>query len=201
MRILIPYTPHDPKSRLEPILSPSERHSFARAMLADVVETVTATGHTPHILADADVPDPPAPVTVDDRSLSTAVNAALEPPMAIAMADLPLMTPAILAGAIDQPADVVIGPGRGGGTNLLVVRSESFSVDYHGMSLSDHRQIARRADLHIEELDSYRVSVDIDEPADLVEVLLHGHGRSLSWLQSHGFEPVATDGRVDIRRR
>lgn len=200
MRVLIPYTPTDPKSRLSPVMSASERTAFAHAMLEDVVEAIKTAGHTPEILADAVVPSAPAPVIEDERPLSPAVNAVLDPPDAVIMADMPLVTAGTVADALERPGDVVIGPGRGGGTNLLVVRDDRFAVDYHGASLEDHRRIASSADLVVTEVDSHRISTDIDEPADLVEVLLHGQGRAANWLREHQFELVETDGRVRLRR-
>lgn len=200
MQVLIPYTPVDPKSRLAPVLSRDERQSFARAMLEDVVRAVEAAGHEPNILSDSPLSDPPANEMVDERSLSDAVNAMLEPPMAVVMADLPLITRDVVDSAFDHQGDIVIGPGRGGGTNLLVVRDDRFAVDYHGASLRDHRRIAADSGLTVREFDSHRVSTDIDEPADLVEVLFHGTGKAERWLRERGFGIRATGGRVDIHR-
>lgn len=201
MRAVIPFAHSDPKSRLAPVLSPNERASFARVMLEDVCKHVRDAGCRPNILATADIEDAPAPVIVDERPLSTAVNDHLQPPVAIVVADLAILTPTALRRAFDLPGDVVMAPGRGGGTNVLVVRSPAFSVDYHGMSLSDHRSIAERQGLELVEIDSHRLATDIDEPADLVEVLLHGEGPSAAWLAERGFRPVPADGRVEIERR
>lgn len=200
MRTFVPYSPVDPKSRLTRLLSREERHAFARAMLEDVVETVTGAGYSPTILAAAAVNDPPCDVLIDDRPLSAAVNATLEPPMAVVMSDMPLVTSNVLGDALERSSDVVIGPGRGGGTNLLVIRDERFAVDYHGTSLSDHRRIAADAGLSVDELDSFRIAIDIDEPEDLVEVLLHSEGDAARWLEQAGFDIVATDGRVSVQR-
>ena len=201
MRVLIPFAPSEPKSRLAPVLSAEERAEFARVMLEEVCRHVRAAGCRPTILSTEAIPDTQVPVTVDDRPLSGAVNDALEPPVAIVAADLAILTPTALRRALDLPGDVVIGPGRGGGTNVLVVRNDRFFVDFHGMSLADHRSIAADQGLAISEVDSHRLTTDVDEPPDLVEVLLHGRGESADWLREQGFELTATDGRVAIQRR
>jgi 2-phospho-L-lactate guanylyltransferase len=116
------------------------------------------------------------------------------------MADLPLVEPASLERLADTPGDVVFAPGRGGGTNAMVVRDPSFSVDYHGVSIRDHRRIARDRDLAVGEVDSYRLGTDIDAPEDLLEVLLHGDGKSVSYLQEAGFRIETRSGRGTVRR-
>jgi 2-phospho-L-lactate guanylyltransferase len=45
-----------------------------------------------------------------------------------------------------------------------------------------------------------RLASDVDEPADLVEVLLHGEGEAAAWLREAGFELDAGEGRVGIDR-
>lgn len=200
MRIVVPYTPIDPKTRLSPVLSADERVAFSRVMLADVLEAISALGHAPEVLATASLPAIEVPVHVDERSLSDAVNAIITPPTAVVMADLALLTPDALRAAVDSQADVVIGPGRGGGTNLLIVRADGFAVDYHGNSLADHRRIAAAAGLSLAEIDSFRIATDVDEPADLVEVLLHGRGHARDWLADRGFVLTETDGRVAVER-
>jgi len=70
-------------------------------------------------------------------------------------------------------ADVVIAPGRAGGTNVLrVSRPERFEVRYHNLSFLTHEQLARERGLSVEVYDSFYTSVDIDEPQDLVELLI-----------------------------
>ncbi|MFC5134952.1 MULTISPECIES: 2-phospho-L-lactate guanylyltransferase [Haloferacaceae] len=159
------------------------------------------------------------PVTVDDRPLSDAVNAILEErrpgeeveAVAVVMADLALATPEALErlfGGVDQdgrgtetgPADVTIAPGRGGGTNALVVSHPRFRVDYHGASFLDHRRIAAEVGASVRTVDSHRLATDIDERADLAELLVHGDGAAATWLREAGFTLVADGGRVGVVR-
>jgi len=75
-------------------------------------------------------------------------------------------------------------------------------VDYHGASYLDHREIARDVGASLETVDSFRLATDIDEPTDLVEVLVHGleTNRAPARLRAFGFELDDRDGRVDIVR-
>jgi 2-phospho-L-lactate/phosphoenolpyruvate guanylyltransferase len=210
MHVVVPFAADSPKTRLASVLSPAERETFARAMLADVLDaieaidrevTVTVVSTAPVEFEDA----PPATVSVDDRPLTAAVNARLptsrdDDPVAVVMADLALATPDALERLFAADGDVAIAPGRGGGTNALVVRHPAFRVDYHGGSYLDHREIAAAAGIDLETVDSFRLGTDVDEPADLVEVLVHGTGHAPARLRGFGFELDTTDGRLGVAR-
>ena len=231
MQVVVPFAATEPKTRLADVLTPAERSAFARAMLADVLTAVVEAGHQPTVVATAPLevdrldlaPDVRAAlsVTVDDRPLTEAVNARLPggdggegsdggdddrdaagEPVAVVMADLALTTADALESLFAAPADVAIAPGRGGGTNALVVDHPEFRVDYHGASYLDHCEIAREAGATLETIDSFRLGTDVDEPADLVEVLIHGRetDRAPTRLREFGFELDRTDGRVTVRR-
>lgn len=202
MQVVIPFSEECPKTRLASVLSLEERRAFARAMLRDVIDSVRSTGAEPVILAtdhlEADVA-----VTVDDGELSPATNRFIEAsddPVAIVMADLPLATSSSLSKLFDAAGDIIIAPGRGGGTNGLVVRHDEFEVDYHGLSYRDHRRNAVAVGASVSEADSFALATDIDEPDDLVEVLLHGWGEAPRWLREAGFTLRRTDGRVTVER-
>lgn len=55
MRVVVPFAATAPKTRLSPVLSPAERSRVAEAMLADVLTTLTETGHEATILATTPV--------------------------------------------------------------------------------------------------------------------------------------------------
>lgn len=201
MNVLVPFAATEPKTRLAGVLRPEERDEFARAMLRDVCETVVEAGGSPTVLSTAEI-DCEWPVAVDDRLLTPAVNDRLDPPIAVVMADLALATPAALSRLFETDGDVVLAPGLGGGTNALVVRRPGFSVDYHGVSIADHRRIAAETDATVTEIDSFRLAVDVDEPEDLVELALHGDGPAAAWLED---APVSVDaertgGRATVGR-
>ncbi len=203
MRTVIPFDARDPKRRLCDVLSPEERASFARAMLGDVLEALDATPLSATVVATEPLDmDVVAPVRIDDRPLDPCVNDVIDEgtPVAVVMADLPLIGPEQLDRLRETEGDVVLAPGRGGGTNAMLVRDDAFSVDYHGPSFRDHRDIAQERGLAVGTVDSYRLSTDIDEPSDLLEVLLHGTGRAHDWLRDGGFE-IETDGGRPVARR
>ncbi|WP_129112898.1 2-phospho-L-lactate guanylyltransferase [Halegenticoccus tardaugens] len=202
MRIVVPFAADRPKTRLAGVLSPDERADFAGAMLRDVLRAVRRAGHEPTVLATAPTAAD-APVVVDDRPLSAAVNGAIEGsdgPVGVVMSDLALATPASVERLCAAEGDVVIAPGRGGGTNALVIRHPAFRVDYHGASYLDHRRAAREIGASVREVDSMRLATDVDEPSDLAELLLHGDGAARDWLTDAGFELDVRDGRVGVRR-
>ncbi len=202
MDIFVPFDADEPKTRLSSLFDADERRNLSRAMLADVLDAVREAGWEPTVLATAHV-DCDAPVVVDERPLTPAVDAALADslPAAVVMADLPLATPAALDRLAEPDADVVVAPGLGGGTNALVVRHPDFRTDFHGVSVRDHRQRAADVGAGLATVDSFRLALDVDEPDDLAEVLLHSDGRTADWLREAGVEVVAPDGRVTVRRR
>jgi 2-phospho-L-lactate guanylyltransferase len=218
MEVIVPFSTDRPKSRLSDALSPEERAEFARAMLDDVLDAVDAAGGEPRVLA-TDAVDVDPPVTVDDRALTEAVNAVLDArlgsegaaddetdgspePVAVVMADLALATPAAVERLFEagRDADVAMAPGRGGGTNAFVASHPAFRVDYHGASYLDHRGIAAEVGAAFTAVDSQRLGTDVDEPADLAEVLIHAEGRAAAWLREAGFTLDASEGRVAVVR-
>jgi 2-phospho-L-lactate guanylyltransferase len=202
MQTYVPFDARAPKSRLAEALSPAERGTLARTMLADVLAGLAALDREPTVLA-TDAVDVDASVRVDDRPLTPAVNDVLaeaDGPVAVVMADLPLATPAALERLYAPDADVVLAPGRGGGTNALVARGPAFRVDYHGASIRDHRAAAQAVDATVAEVDSARLATDVDAPADLVEVLLHGRGEAADYLREIGFSVALTGDRVTAAR-
>jgi 2-phospho-L-lactate guanylyltransferase len=202
MDVFVPFDARDPNTRLADLLDAEERETVARAMLRDVLDAFDSTAHQPRVLATAEV-DCQAPVTVDDRPLTPAVNDALastDGPTAVVMADLALATPDALARLFAPDAGVVLAPGLGGGTNALVARDPDFRVDYHGLSYRDHREAAAAVDSDVVTVDSFRLAVDVDDPADLVEVLVHTDGHTASALRSMGVELATTDSRAAVSR-
>ena len=194
MHVVVPFDRERPKTRLGERFDREDRAAFATAMLRDVLAAVRAAGGEPTVLATAPV-DVDAPVTVDERPLTGAVNAALsraDLPAAVVMADLALATPQALSALFARDGGVVLVPGRGGGTNAVLAREPGFRVDYHGTSYLDHLRAARGLGVSVAVVDSYRLSTDIDEPADLPEVLLHADGRAQEWLRDAG---VTLDAR------
>ena len=208
MEVLVPFDPSEPKERLSAVLSDTERRQLAVAMLADVIAAIEAAGQTPVVLTPtSDAVTLDCVVVCDDRPLSAAVTAQVQGRLrsganavAVLMADCALATASAVDGLINTHGSLVLVPGRGGGTNALVIEDAGFSADFHGASILDHRQEADTLGITAVEYDSMRLSTDIDEPADLPEVLLHTDGRAASQLLSWGFSLEVTDGRVAVTR-
>jgi 2-phospho-L-lactate guanylyltransferase len=200
--VVVPLDAERPKTRLSEVLDADERRAFVLAACRDVLAAARAAGLAPTVLATGPV-DVDVPVEVDDRPLTPAVNAALgraDGPVCVLMADLALATPAAIRRLTGTSGEVVLAPGRGGGTNAVVARHPDFRVDYHGASFRDHRRRARECGASVEVVDSMRLATDVDEPADLVETLLHGTGEAADWLRAAGFEVAVDGGRVGLAR-
>lgn len=205
IKVVVPFKLDCAKSRLSSILSSEEREKLALAMLEDVIDAVMGLGDVSILLKD------PLPEGVPfDRlrsrhgielfecpqELDPALNFMIEveekrgwpSDILVAMADLPLMRPSDIVDLVRTPGDVVIVPGWGGGTNLILIRDPSFRVSYYGLSFLKHLQKAEDMGLSAGVFESFRCSSDIDEPSDLVEALVHGWGRTPELLRDMGFE-------------
>jgi 2-phospho-L-lactate guanylyltransferase len=212
LHILIPFKLCGAKSRLASILSPQERELLALSMLEDVLAAVSGFGKVT-ILArtgiDASHFAMPLEVVISDLDLNQALNAFLQDmvrtgwqeDLLIVMSDLALLTREDLRGMAATEGDVVLAPGRGGGTNMILIRHPQFRTCYHGLSFPKHLDQARRLELQTGIFYSYLAGGDIDEPQDLAEVLLHGKGKSARALHGLGLA-VSEEGRgVLVRKR
>lgn len=202
---LIPYKPKNPKTRLSSILSQEEREQFAFAMLEDVVGAVKDAVCIPVIVSTELFDSEMVQVTIADADLNASLNEILpsaEQNILIIMADLPLADAASIQRIISTGSDMAIVPGRGGGTNVIFVKDpKRFHVDYYGTSFVKHMAIAQEAGLSVEVIDSFRLHTDIDEEDDLVELLIHGTGKSRAFLEERGFRLESETGRVRAVRQ
>jgi 2-phospho-L-lactate guanylyltransferase len=202
---LIPFKLVNPKTRLSCVLSQEEREAFARAMLEDVVFAIKDANCSPVIVGTELFDSEDIQITVSDADLNQTLNALL--PQAngatlIIMADLPLANADAIRRVIATKNDIAVVPGRGGGTNVIFIREpQRFHVDYYGMSFLKHVKIAHEAGLSCEVIDSFRLHTDIDEKEDLVELLIHGTGKSRAFLEELGFILSVDKGRVNVERK
>lgn len=202
---LIPFKSRNPKTRLSRVLDQEEREAFAAAMLSDVVGAVREAGCRPVVLATETWDNPGREqAIVHPAGLNEALNSLLPlrpGPVLIIMSDLPLVTSRDVDLLCGTDHDLVIAPGRGGGTNAIFIREGSrFRVDYYGQSFEKHKKIARDAGLSCGIAESFRLHTDIDEESDLVELLIHGAGRSVTFLRELGFSLWSQQGRVCVER-
>lgn len=215
VRVVIPFKLEDAKSRLASILSPDERKKLALAMLNDVLDAVHGIGHVTilsryglgNLEQGLDMGDMDLDVIAQDIELNEALNWFLEgwqkagwpADIMIVMADLALLTRSDLKGFLETPGDVVLSPGRGGGTNMILVRNPGFRTCYLGISFPKHQEFCQRSGLSAGIYSSYRAGCDIDEPSDIAEVLIHGSPKSRALLESFGI-CLSEQGRAGCTR-
>lgn len=211
MRAVIPFKKSNAKSRLSPLLTDKEREDFALAMLSDVAGTLVLSGcfEIVDILSTSVIDFKGANIVLANSGLNEALNEylkkmsshSLNEPVLIIMADIPLVSIKNIMDITASRSDVVIAPGRMGGTNAIFIREPSrFHVDYYGASFLKHRDIARNNGLVVEVFDSFNLSTDIDEVADIAEVLIHGSGRAAECLKGLGFILAGNGGRIGVKR-
>ncbi len=202
---LIPYKPKNPKTRLSAVLSEEEREAFAQAMLEDVLKAIAENCCMPVVVATELFDSEVVQITVKDADLNATLNEILPTTsrdLLIIMADLPLVDEPSLKRVLSTDKDMAIVPGRGGGTNVIYLREPwKFRVNYYGTSFMKHLQAASDAGLSVEVIDSFRLHTDIDEEDDLVELLIHGTGRSREYLEGLGFTLSDEKGRVRALRK
>jgi len=200
LRALVPFKADDAKSRLSGVLSRTERDELARLMLKEVLVTLLRSDVGVVEVASTSMSfEPPvenvgwiyAPSPLDELVngyLEKVAEHIPEEQVMVIMADLPLISMRNIQQIVSSSADVVIAPGRGGGTNILkVAKPDVFEVRYYELSFLTHLKRAEQRGLSVEIYDSFYTSVDIDEPTDLVELLIHGSGAVKSYLEEIGF--------------
>ncbi len=214
MKAIVPFKRAGAKSRLKRLLTLEEREKLALMMLKDVltalsrsmidrIEILATGGGFVEELKVRDIE-----VRYDDRDLNDALNTAIsvqDQPVLIIMADIPLVTPESINEMINRNEDVIVSPGRRGGTNAMLLRKPSlFSVSYYGISCIAHLERALLCNMSCGVHDSFFMSVDIDEVEDLVELLIHGKNtHSARYLNDIGLRLHANKGsktRVDVVR-
>ena len=210
IRIVIPFKNQGAKSRLASVLTPWERQLLSFAMLMDVLDAVLGQGPATILSRPGlNIADIGSDVEIQESELdlNDALNSLISCiarqgwplDMLICMADLALLTENEVVGILNCEGDVVLCPGRGGGTNMILIRSPRFRTCYQGLSFPKHLAFARQTGLEVSVYESFRAGCDIDEPEDLGEVLLHGRGRSKKVLEEMGFS-LSENGRAGLCR-
>ncbi|VVB72431.1 2-phospho-L-lactate guanylyltransferase [uncultured archaeon] len=199
LRIIVPFKFNGAKGRLSSALTPDQRKELSFAMLRDVLSTVREFGRVtilsrPGLKAEDVGRD--VDILESDLDLNDALNDLIEmqaelgwpSDILIVMADLALITRDTVKGILDCQGDVVFCPGRGGGTNMILIRNCIFRTCYQGRrpSFLENLEFSRRSGLSAAVYESFRAGCDIDVPEDLVEVLLHGRGEARRLLEGWG---------------
>ncbi|MBP2030967.1 2-phospho-L-lactate guanylyltransferase [Methanohalophilus levihalophilus] len=204
MRAVIPYKKENAKSRLSNVMTKSQRETFVELMLKDVIGSLSEAGITK---IDILTPHPEdvdegleVSIIKDEADLNEALNRYLnnqDEPVLIIMADLPLVQPKHIREIISSEEEIVIVPGKGGGTNILYIqRPDVFRVKYYNSSFENHCDIACQHELTLARYDSFMASTDIDEPHDIVELILHGEGLAKEYAETNFGKKRGGKGRV-----
>jgi len=205
VKAIIPFKKEGAKSRLGDFLTGKEREELALRMLKDVLGAVSESKIeevevlstcskdeiTEELKSDTELKSTlKLTVREDARELNDVLNDLItkeKEPVLIIMADIPMATSQSINELIEHEEEVVIAPGRNGGTNALLLRRPSaFFVSYYGISCSKHIETAERRNLSYAVYDSFFISTDIDEVEDLIELFIHGKGFSRDYLRRIG---------------
>ena len=148
----------------------------------------------------------------DDDYLNNAISDAITDvklnfpgrDLLILPSDIPLIKRQHISTIKSMDNDLVISPSKGGGTNLLCFNSSfDFKTQFGDMSYFKHLTIANDLDMSVNVIESFYVSLDINTPEDLGELLLHGIGTySFDFLRNIGLTVNSNHGkeRLDVRR-
>lgn len=229
-KAVVPFKRRGAKSRLHPFLSEEERERLAVCMLKDVlsalsqspsvaaVEILTRDGlnELSELRAEISALRLKIPLNFKEereKGLNDALNAALKAfsdaeecekfSFFVLMADLPLISAEHIEELLRFNEDIVLVPGRRGGTNAIVLRGEAvkkFEFRYKRISIIEHIQEAEMLGLPTRIHDSFFFSTDIDEVGDLVDLLTFGTGFAAAYLREIGVFAISRHGWVSLVR-
>ncbi|MBR0471590.1 MAG: 2-phospho-L-lactate guanylyltransferase [Methanosphaera sp.] len=204
----------DSKTRLSPFLSPSERIELLKVMLKDIVIVIRKQVDEIFIVSrDDNVKTYADELNVnfirekvyDDDFLNHALNDAIKDvkgrfpcnDILILPSDIPLIKEEHVATLHSMDNDLIISPSKGGGTNLLCFNNEfDFHACFGDMSYFKHINLASELGMSINLIESFYVSLDMNTPEDLGELLLHGIGTyTYEFLRSINIMVSSNHGR------
>lgn len=196
---LIPLrSPGHGKTRLRGVLSSDRRAALAGAMLADVV-TALRDAEVTRLVVAASGPaaaaagsalgvdiclDPPGVGSLDGAIAAATQQIGAPSSLLVVAADLPRLTGPEVRHLLDQDAEVVVAPTRGGGTGGLLRRPATrITTAYGPGSAAAHLALAHRAGASTTSVALTGFEEDVDTAEDLLR-LAAGHqlGRATSML-------------------
>jgi 2-phospho-L-lactate guanylyltransferase len=182
------------KSRCAAVLSPAERDELTAVMLADMLAALSRTRRVAAVWVVTPTPSlGRLAAAAGARVISQSAPGGLNPAFRLALAeiadrapyaatallpgDLPLLMPNELEAAIalSRSHQVVLAPSRDGGTGALLLRAAptlepAFGVD----SFARHTAAARRQGLSLGVIKATSLSLDADQPEDLLAIIDQG---------------------------
>ncbi len=212
---------NESKTRLSPFLSEEERVELLKIMLKDIVKVIEDEVEEIVLVSKDDrVKEYARQLFVnfvkerehDDNFLNNAIHDAIgevkanypDKDILILPSDIPMLKREHIFTLKSMDKDFVISPSKGGGTNLLCFNGEyDFETKFGPMSYFEHLNTANELGMSINIIESFYVSIDINTPEDLGELLLHGIGtESYEYLRSLNIVVKSNHGkeRLDVQR-
>jgi 2-phospho-L-lactate guanylyltransferase len=209
------------KTRLSPFLSPDERIKLLKVMLTDITTTISKEVDEIVLVSKDDGVKNFAKELqinfVEEKNhekdfLNNAISDAVEEvkvnfpkkDILILPSDIPLLKAEHIATVKNMNNDLIISPSKGGGTNLLCFNEKFDYKTYFGpMSYFKHLNYANQLGMSINIIESFYVSLDMNTPEDLGELMLHGVGTyTYEFLSSINLVVKSSHGkeRLDVQR-
>lgn len=209
------------KTRLSPFLSHEERIGLLKVMLNDIITTIyNEVDEIVLVSKDDNVKSFAKELQVnfvrekdyENDFLNNAIYDAIKEvkvnfpnkDILILPSDIPLLKSEHISTLKHMDYDFIISPSKGGGTNLLCFNEKiDYKTQFGPMSYFKHLDYANQLGMSINILESFYVSLDMNTPEDLGELLLHGFGThtheflrnlDITVKSSHGKE------RLDVQR-
>lgn len=212
---------NESKTRLSPFLSDDERIELLKVMLNDIINIIRdEVNEIVLVSKDSDVKNFAKELNVNFVSeknhendfLNNALSDAIcevkmnfpHNDILILPADIPLIKPQHIATLKNMDNDLIISPSKGGGTNLLCFNNEyEFKTLFGEMSYFKHVNAANELGMSINLIESFYISLDMNTPEDLGELLLHGIGTyTFEFLRSLNIVVTSSHGqeRLNVKR-
>lgn len=209
------------KTRLSPFLSETERVELLMVMLKDIIKVIeNEVEEIVLVSKDKHVKDLAKGLFVnfvkeqehENNFLNNAISDAVSQvkinypnkDILILPSDIPLIKREHIATLKSMDRDLIISPSKGGGTNLLCFNEKyDFETRFGPMSYFEHLKVANELNMSINIIESFYLSLDINTPEDLGELLLHGIGtNSYDYLRSLNIvvESIHGKERLNVRR-
>ncbi len=211
------------KTRLSPFLSHEERKELLKSMLKDIIlniqsktDEIIITSKDKEVLNYAKsfntttLKEKEHETNKLNSTLIDTINYIKNEKKDSDVLLLPSDIPLIKENNMDyitknsKKYDIVITPSGGGGTNLLYMKSNCYiKPEYGEFSFFKHIESATKYNLKYNVYDSFYLSIDINTPQDLGELLLHGKDtNTYEYLNNLGITVKSKHGqdRLDVQR-
>lgn len=209
------------KSRLSNFLTSDETISLQKCMLEDIVTNIISeVSEIILVSRDSKVYDFAKSLGIsyikenehEDNRLNNALIDAMDIvksnyanyDILILPSDIPLIKKEHISTLKSFDYDIILSPSKGGGTNLIYFKNEFNFVPMFGdMSYLRHIEEANYLGMSINIIESFYLSLDVNTPEDLGEILIHGIGtKTIDYLMSLNIDVKSSHGgqRLNVKR-